>query len=381
MTVRPTFLRPRRRLIGGLVLLWSLAGLVVAPAAGAPPFAARSLATPPEITVTITGTPGLNGWYVSDVTVDWQVDGETSSSGCDTVTFSADTPGTTLTCSAGNGGDQTTKSVTIKLDKTPPASVATPERAPDANGWYNRPLTVSSSATDPTSGVASCTSAQYAGPDNANAIVLGSCDDNAGNAAATLLAFKYDATAPSITGLKSRPGNRTVEIVWSKSRDTQLVEIVRAPGRNGAAESVVFRGLASRYRDRRLFVGRTYHYRVTGFDQARNASERALDIVATGALLRPRPGQTIAPLTRLKLTWVPVKRASYYNLQLFRRHKLLSVWPVRPGFQLPRTWKYRGHRYRLQAGVYRWYVWPGFGRLSAARYGRLVGRSTFVVSG
>jgi hypothetical protein len=30
--------------------------------------------------------------------------------------------------------------------------------------------------------------------------------------------------------------------------------------------------------------------------------------------------------------------------------------------------------------VYRWYVWPGFGRISAARYGRLLGSSTFVVA-
>jgi len=381
VSVRPTFLRPRRPPYGGLVVVCLLAGLAAAPRAGATLAAPSAVAAPPEITVTITGTPGLNGWYVSNVTVDWQVEGETSSSGCDTVTLGADTPGTKLTCSAESGGDQTIKSVTIKLDKTPPAAVATADRLPDANGWYNQPLTVSSAATDLTAGVASCSSAPYSGPDNASAIVIGSCDDNAGNSAGTVLAFKYDATAPSLTALRTSPANRAVDILWSKSADTRVVEVARAPGRNGAAESIVFRGLASRYRDKRLVVGRKYHYRVTGFDQARNTSERVVDVVATGPLLRPRPGRMIAPGERPRLAWVAVKRASYYNVQLYRKHKILSVWPARPSFQLGRTWVYRGHRYRLRPGVYRWYVWPGFGRVSAARYGRLLGRSTFVVSG
>jgi hypothetical protein len=29
--------------------------------------------------------------------------------------------------------------------------------------------------------------------------------------------------------------------------------------------------------------------------------------------------------------------------------------------------------------VYHWYVWPGFGRLSVAKYGNRLGGSTFVV--
>ena len=123
------------------MVLWPVVGLLAFD-----PHAA--IVAPPEITVTITGAVGLNGWYTSNVTVDWQVDGETSSSGCDTVTLSADTPGTTITCTAANGGDQTIKSVTIKLDKTAPSAGAAAERPPDSNGWYTQPLTVSSSGQD-----------------------------------------------------------------------------------------------------------------------------------------------------------------------------------------------------------------------------------------
>ena len=64
------------------------------------------------------------------------------------------------------------------------------------------------------------------------------------------------------------------------------------------------------------------------------------------------------------LVWAPAKGATYYNLQLIRGRKVLSAWPVRPSFRLRRTWLYNGRRYRLEPGVYRWYVWPGYGRIS-----------------
>ena len=82
------------------------------------------------------------------------------------------------------------------------------------------------------------------------------------------------------------------------------------------------------------------------------------------------------------LVWAPAKGATYYNVQLIRRgRRVLSEWPVRPTFQLRRTWLYKGRRYRLRPGVYRWYVWPGYGRISAARYAkRALGSSSFVVT-
>ena len=374
MRVRPTLLWRRRRPFRRLVFLSALVGLFL--------FVPSAVATPPVISVTISGTLGLNGWYRSNVTVNWQVEGETSSSGCDTVTLSADTPGFRITCSAENDGDQTIMSITIKLDKTPPLAAAAADRPPDANGWYTRPLTVSSFGTDATSGMASsCSSAQYAGPDSAGAGVVGSCQDIAGNPARTSLSFKYDATPPTLAGLTMKPGNRSETIAWRASSDTVVVEVARAPGRKGAAETVVYRGPATSYRDKGLVVGRRYHYRVMGFDEATNKVEHAVDVVATGPLLSPVPGQRIASSAPPNLVWVAVRRASYYNLQLVRGRKVLSVWPARPGFQLRRTWLYKGRRYRLRPGVYRWYVWPGFGRISAARYGRLLGSSTFAVSG
>jgi hypothetical protein len=80
------------------------------------------------------------------------------------------------------------------------------------------------------------------------------------------------------------------------------------------------------------------------------------------------------------LRWKRVRRATYYNVQLYRRHrKILSRWPRRSSLRLQRQWRYKGTRRRLAPGRYRWYVWPGYGRRSAKRYGRLLGKSTFTV--
>ena len=351
-------------------------------------FAPGGLAAVPgplEIAVTQTGTPGANGWYRGNVTVTWVVSGATWSDpqGCAVRTLVADTPGTKITCSARNDdlGEELSKSVTIKLDKTAPSAAAVPDRPPDANGWYNRLLSVASVGTDPTSGIESCTSATYAGPDNPAAVVVGACRDIAGNMAGTALPFKYDATAPRIFGLTAAHGNRSAQISWRKSTDTKAVEVFRTPGRNGQGESGIYRGSGTGVKDTGLIVGRKYEYRVIGVDEAANRAEQKLDLVATGALLSPTPGLRITTKSPPTLVWAPAKGATYYNLQLIRGRKVLSAWPVRPSYRLRRTWLYRGRRYRLQPGVYRWYVWPGYGRISAARYAeRPLGSSTFVVT-
>lgn len=329
--------------------------------------------------MTTIGTLGANGWYRSNVTVNWVVIGAQTSTGCDAVTLTVDTPGTRITCSATNGGDSTSKSVTIKLDKTAPTAAAVPARQPDANGWYNQPLTVAFSGTDATSGITGCSSSSYGGPDNANALVAGSCSDNAGNSAGATLGLKYDATAPTLFAVSTRLGNRSAAVAWRKSSDTRVIEVLRAPGRNNQGETRVYRGSKTGFRDTGLVVGRKYEYRVIGVDAAANRAERKLDVVATGPLLSPAPGARVT--SPPALAWTPVKGASYYNVQLIRGGKVFSAWPARPTFRLRRTWSYNGRRYRLRPGVYRWYVWPGFGEISASRYGRLLGSSTFVVSG
>lgn len=342
--------------------------------------------TPPVVTPLYYGTAGLSGWYTSNVVVNWRIEDPDGpilgwTPGCNPAQLVADTPDSRLECSAWSaGGTTTVRTKAIKIDKTAPLVAAALERQPDANGWYNRPLTVAFTGSDATSGVATCTSTRYAGPDNTAAITSGSCSDQAGNVAHASFSFKYDSTAPTVFAVSAKLGNRSVKVAWRKSTDTQIVEVLRAPGRKGEGETVVYRGTATGYRDTGLVVGRKYEYRVEGIDQAANRSARKVELVATGPLVTPAPAARVSAPPNL--VWTPVRRASFYNLQLFYRgRKVLSAWPARPGFRLRRTWTYDGHRYRLRPGVYRWYVWPWFGRNSSARYGRLLGSSTFVVTG
>ena len=369
----------RRVVVRRLVFVGALSGtLLVAPnAVGVP-----GDPTPPEITPTVVGTIGAAGWYRSNVTVNWRItDPESIILGTDCVlatTLTADTPGTRLSCKAWSDGGETTKSLTIRLDKTPPAVSASPNRQPDANSWYNHPLQVVFGGTDATSGIGSCSSVSYAGPDNGAAAVPGSCSDIAGNSTGASFAFKYDASAPSLFAVTAKLGNRSAQVAWRKSPDTALVEVLRAPGRAGKGETLVYRGSKAGFRDTGLVPGRRYEYRVAAIDGAANRAENKLKITATGPLLSPAPGGRVTAPPYL--VWTPVKGASYYNVQLVRGPRVFSAWPARPSLRLPRTWTYKGRRYRLRPGVYRWYVWPGRGRISAAHYGRLLGSSTFVVT-
>jgi hypothetical protein len=84
----------------------------------------RTDTTPPAIAPTVTGTPGLSGWYRSNVGVSWRTTDPDSaiitSTGCGPSTVASDTAGVTLTCSATSAGGTTSKSVVIKRDATPP---------------------------------------------------------------------------------------------------------------------------------------------------------------------------------------------------------------------------------------------------------------------
>ncbi len=354
--------------------------LVFAPSAGSVP----EDSTPPQVTPVYSPSLPASGWFRGNVTLSWLVvDPESiiiDMQGCNVQTFSADTAGTPVTCTATSDGGTSSSTVKVKVDKTPPAVSAVPERVADANGWYNRPVTVSFGGTDDTSGIATCSPPSlYGGPDISTAAVVGSCADVAGNSTGASLVLKYDATAPTLFAVTAQRGNRSAQITWRQSSDTQTVEVLRAPGRTGEGQSVVYRGADTGFRDTGLVVGRMYEYRVGAVDQAANRSEQKIDLVATGALLGPAPGERVTAPPQL--SWTPVKGADYYNVQLVRGRKVMSAWPAKPTLRLRRTWIYKGRRHRLRPGLYRWYVWPGFGRIAQARYGRLLGSSTFVVAG
>jgi hypothetical protein len=117
---------------------------------------------PPTLTPALGGTLGTNGWYTSNVTLNWSLvdNGSviTTASGCESRTVNSDTSGITFTCSAINGGGTTQKTVTIKRDATKP--VLNPTVSPNPVLKYLR-ITVNPNASDNLSVVFShdCTAA------------------------------------------------------------------------------------------------------------------------------------------------------------------------------------------------------------------------------
>jgi hypothetical protein len=348
-----------------LVLAVALTGLALPSAAGS------------QITVTadrhVDGTLGANGWYVSNVHVYWTFDPPPdNATGCDARTLTADGV-THFDCSVMWGQTTFHDVFDVSIDKTPPTASGHPARPPDANGWYNHPVGVSFAGSDATSRLAGCSSTTYSGPDSGSASVAGTCTDNAGNVGHAAYGLAYDGTPPTLAKVTAKHGDRSVLLGWSASPDTQVVQVTRSQG--SSPSKVIYRGAARAFRDKRLRPGTKYHYTVTAFDPAANSATKALTVTATGRLTNPVPGQRVNSPPRL--AWLPVKGASYYNVQLIRGKLIFSAWPKRASLKLPRSWVYQGHRHRLKSGVYRWYVWPGFGPRSRAKYGRMIGRSSF----
>jgi len=330
----------------------------------------------------VDGTLGANGWYVSNVHVYWTFDPPPDNdTGCDARTLVTDGV-THFDCVAtwGQPPDQTRIEdiFDVSIDKTAPAVHAVPARPPDANGWYTHPVTISFSGTDATSGLAGCSAATYSGPDNGAAAVSGTCNDNAGNVGAGTFAFRYDATPPTLGKVTVAHGNRTATLRWKASPDAQLFRVERSPGVGHAAKTAVYSGAGKAFRDKGLRAGVKYRYTLTAFDAASNAASESLQLTGTGALIKPLPGEHVSSAPTL--VWLSGKRASYYNVQLFHGgREIFTAWPTHTSLKLPRSWAFHGRRYRLRAGKYSWYVWPGFGSFAQGRYGKRLGGSMFFV--
>ena len=338
--------------------------------------------TPPVVTFNIVGTKGANGWYTSDVTVSWNFSDPESgikswSPGCNATTLVSDTPGTGLSCSVTNLVDvSSTVSLTIRIDKTAPTvSSATPDRAPDSGGWYTHPLRVAFGGADATSGVEACSDVTYGGPDAGGASVSGGCRDRAGNVSGQIsFGFNYDSTAPSLSGVAVEASSHAATVRWSPLPPWEVVTIRRSPG-----DRIVFQGSASSFTDRTVLNGVLYIYVVVASDAAGNRASESVKAAPKGPLRAPaeKARVTAPPLLR----WVKVRKASFYNVQLFRNgRKILSKWPVKTQLRLRRKWVWNGRRRTLVPGTYRWFVWPAYKRKSGGiRYGQSLGHSDFVV--
>jgi hypothetical protein len=349
--------------------------------------------------------PNDDGWYNRPVPVAFSGSDATSGvDGCSSPSYDGpDTATASVSgaCTDKAGNSSAPLAFDLKYDETiPEVTDAQAERKPGADGWFLDPVRFDFVGTDETAGIAACPSVTYSGPDGPSSEVVGECRDRAGNVARRSFPLKFDGNPPDVTDLTVTPGDRRLDLSWHATADVVSVEVLRTPGLGTDAATVVFRGPGSSFRDERVANGVRYTYEVTVTDTAGNRTRRTVagTPVAAAApsvggsppaaverrraprMLAPLPGAIIRMGSPPLLRWVRVKRAAYYNVQIFLAgRKVLTAWPTRPRYQLQRSWTFAGRRYRLRPGHYRWMVWPGFGRRSRANYGKVIGRSDFVV--
>ena len=371
-------------------LLPLVAFACVAVAGGAPAAAHADSVAPRCESPPGTVLQDCSGWHTTDVRLTWVIDGSPmATENCGITTFQADSPptGFSETCSVKWSSFDSSVTVSIFVDKTPPVITgAAPARAPDHDGWWTRPIDFTFTATDPSSGVAACDTVTYPGPDGAGVHVTGSCRDIAGNSADGKQLLNYDATPPTVSGLTILRNGASAVLSWQPSPDVVRSEVMRSVATDGAAATNVYTGPGSVFNDLMLSRDVTYRYTVTAFDAAGNAASTSA-FSAPGGLsqlaslsLRPVDGARLSrpPLLR----WKRARRARYYNVQLYRDgRKILSRWPTRNRLALRRNWRYGGKQRHLTRGWYRWYVWPGRGSRAARRYGKLIGSNRFFFRG
>jgi hypothetical protein len=324
------------------------------------------------------GCNETGSWYTTPVTVSWEASPVPSnSSGCQTTTYLD--MRTTVSCQVWWGLATAAASFPLNVEASSPTAVMSVTRPPDSGGWYNHPLAIAVFG-NAFSGIASCSAPTYAGPDSAIARLTGSCIDNAGKTATATIGFRYDSTPPALRAV-AEPGDSTVRLsaVIEDVAPVATIRILRRQDARHAKSTTLSLGRRRSVDDGRVRNGFRYRYTIIVRDVAGNVSERTLTVVPGPRLLAPASGAVVA--TPPLLRWTPVRHADYYNVQLFRGRKVLSQWPAHAGLQLKTAWTFAGRRFRLRPSRYRWYVWPGFGPRSAARYGHLIGSRTFVVSG
>ena len=266
----------------------------------------------------------------------------------------------------------------FKYDATPPTVTPSPERAPDHKGWYGKPVTIAFAGTDITSGVASCSApTRYAGPDLPKAAVVGSCRDQAGNAAEGGHTFPFDASAPKLAKPKVSRGAGEITIAWTPSSDFASVQIVRSPGLKGKASSVVYTGKAPRFADKSVKAGSRYRYQLVVEEPRQNKSGRT----AMAGPLAPLDLLTAARRSgrhRCCVGRSSRARSSTTSSCSGTGSRCSSSWPRGAKLQIGRTWRYGGKQQKLLPGLYRWgYVWGARGTLERPTYGRVLGSSTF----
>jgi hypothetical protein len=153
--------------------------------------------SPPVITKVVTGTEGNNGWYTSNVSVDWTVNDPESpnslqTTGCNDQNITADQAEQTYSCSATSaGGSSGPQSVSIKRDATDPNVSLVDGPANGSEHYFGSvPDEPTCNTSDALSELAGPCSVSGYGTTVGSHTVTATATDNAGNEATASSTYK-----------------------------------------------------------------------------------------------------------------------------------------------------------------------------------------------
>lgn len=171
----------------------------------------------PTTTLALAGTPGANGWFVSDVTgtlsaadnpvgcgsgvasTSWGLSEASLAAGTG-FTLTSEGPATVSFGSTDRDGNREgTKSAGVRIDKTPPSIGGAPTTLPNERGWYRSDVVVHFTGSDAVSGLAALTPDVVVSDEAAGQSVVGEAVDVAGlRSTFTVSGINLDKTAPVI---------------------------------------------------------------------------------------------------------------------------------------------------------------------------------------
>ncbi len=210
--------------------------------------------TAPTITYTLSSSANSAGWYNVPVTVTFHCSDALSGVANCPVPIILSSDGTnqsvsgTVTDVAGN-----TTSVTasgINIDSALPTISYILSQTPNANGWFNAPVTVTFTCGDAISGVANCPSPITVSGDTAGQVVSGTATDNAGNMASTSMVVKLNQMPPtisySLSGTPNSAGwyNQDVTVTFTCSDDLSGIASCPSPVTVGEGANQTVSGTA-----------------------------------------------------------------------------------------------------------------------------------------
>jgi hypothetical protein len=163
-------------------------------------------------------TPSAAGWYRSPVTITLTGADGPGGSGVDNMEYQLDTgslllvaPGDQVPISADGihtltsqavdvaGRRSQSQSLIVQIDQTPPTVTCSQAPPPQISGWSNTEVTVSFTAADSLSGIATVSAPVLVNTEGADQPITGTASDKAGNSASATCRVSLDKTPPAIT--------------------------------------------------------------------------------------------------------------------------------------------------------------------------------------